>query len=91
MKALENELNETKEQLRILTTRCPDYANKSFSFNQLKQNNKLINFYTGFPTVGVLNALLDYCDPGKDGENIRYWHSSATSFVDLGRASQRTT
>ena len=79
MKALENELNETKEQLRILTTRCQDYANKSFSFNQLKQSDKLINFYTGFPTVGVFNALFDYCDPGKDGENIRYWHSSATS------------
>ena len=52
MKALENELNETKEQLRILTTRCQDYANKSFSFNQLKQSDKLINFYTGFPTLG---------------------------------------
>ena len=23
--------------------------------------------------------MFDYCDPGKDGENIRYWHSSSTS------------
>ncbi|KAK2556137.1 hypothetical protein P5673_021707 [Acropora cervicornis] len=34
---------------------------------------------TGFPTVGVFNALLDYCDPGTDDENTRYWHSSSTS------------
>ena len=79
MKALGSELNETKEQLGRLTTRCQDYEMKSFLFNQLKQSDKLINFYTGFLTVGVFNALFDYCDPGKDGENIRYWHSSSTS------------
>ncbi|XP_068671614.1 uncharacterized protein [Montipora foliosa] len=66
MKALESELNEAKEQLHRLTTRCQDYEMKSFSFNQLKQSDKLINFYTGFPTVGFFNALFDYCDPGKD-------------------------
>ena len=79
MKALESDLNERREQLRILTTRRQDYANKSFSFTQLKHSDRLIIFYTGFPTVAVFNGLFDYCDPGKDDEKIRYWHSSATS------------
>lgn len=78
-KASESELNEMKEKLRIFTTHWQNYEKKSFSFNQWKHSDKLINFYTGFPTVGVFNALFDYCDPGKDGENIRYWHSSSTS------------
>ena len=37
---------------------------------------KLITFYTGFPSVGV---LFNFCNPGKDGENILYCHSSFTS------------
>ena len=36
-------------------------------------------FYTGFPSVELFDAVYDFCDPGEDGENIRYWHSSSKS------------
>ena len=36
-------------------------------------------FYTGFPSVELFDAVCDFCDPGEDGENIRYWHSSSTN------------
>ena len=36
-------------------------------------------FYTGSTSGEVFDALYDFCDPGEDGENIRYWHSSSTN------------
>lgn len=35
-----------------------------------------ISFYTGFPNMETFQATLTYLNPGKHGENIRYWRSS---------------
>ena len=29
-------------------------------------------FYTGFPSVELFDAVYDFCDPGENGENIRF-------------------
>ena len=75
--ALVIQLNEMKQQLVNLTTRCDDLEKKSFSLNRFK-NGKSMGFYTGFADGEIFDALYDFCDPGENGENIRYWHSSST-------------
>jgi len=35
-----------------------------------------ISFYTGFPNMETFQATLTDLNPGKHGENIRYWRSS---------------
>ena len=75
--ALVIQLNEMKQQLVNLTTRCDDLEKKSFSLNRFK-NVKSMGFYTGFADSEIFDALYDFCDPGENGENIRYWHSSST-------------
>ena len=37
-----------------------------------------MGFYTGFANGEIFDALYNFCDPGENGENIRYWHSSST-------------
>ena len=34
-----------------------------------------ITFYTGFPNMETFQATFTYLNPGKHGENIRYWLS----------------
>lgn len=75
--ALVIELNEVKQKLVNLTTRYNDLEKKSFSLNQFR-NSKSLGFYTGFANGEIFDALYNFCDPGENGENIRYWHSSST-------------
>ena len=75
--ALVIQLNEMKQQLVNLTTRCGNFEKKSFSLNRFK-NDKSMGFYTGFADGEIFDALYNFCDSGEDGENIRYWHSSST-------------
>ena len=75
--ALVIQLNEMKQQLVNLTTRCGNFEKKSFSLNRFK-NDKSMEFYTGFAEGEIFDALYNFCDSGEDGENIRYWHSSST-------------
>ena len=75
--ALVIQLNEMKQQLVNLTTRCEHFEKKSFSLNRFK-NDKSMGFYTGFTDGEIFDALYNFCDSGENGENIRYWHSSST-------------
>ena len=75
--ALVIQLNEMKQQLVNLTTRCGNFEKKSFSLNRFK-NDKSKGFYTGFADGEIFDALYNFLDSGEDGENIRYWHSSST-------------
>ena len=75
--ALLIELEEIKQQLVNLTTRCENFEKKSLSLNRF-QNGKAMGFYTGFADVEIFDALYNFCDSGEEGENIRYWHSSST-------------
>ena len=33
-------------------------------------SNKICNHYTGFPVVKILEAILNFLDPGKNGKNM---------------------
>lgn len=38
-------------------------------------SDKDVTFYTGFPNRIVFESVFEFLDPGKNGENISYWHS----------------
>ena len=78
MKALDIKLRDAQKVVIDLTTRCKEYEKKTFCLNKFK-DSKSMAFYTGFPSVELFDAVYDFCDPGEDGENIRYWHSSSTN------------
>ena len=73
--ALVIKLNEVKQQLVNLTSRYNHLEKKSFSLDRF---SKSMWFYTGFANEEIFDALYNLCDPGENGENIRYWHSSST-------------
>ena len=77
-KALDIKLRDAQKVVIDLTTRCQEYEKKTFCSNKFK-DSKSMAFYTGFPSVELFDAVYDFCDPGEDGENIRYWHSSSTN------------
>ena len=39
---------------------------------------QIYGVYTGFANDEIFDVLYNLCDPGENGENIRYWHSSST-------------
>ena len=75
------ETDELRTQVGNLTERCADSERKVFSFSHFASDDNGIKFYPGFPNVKVFNAGYDFCNPGEQGENISYWHSSSTSEV----------
>ena len=48
---------------------------KVFSIDRFMKSDKAFSFYTGFPSASILGSVLQYLNPGKDGENMNYWHS----------------
>ena len=45
------------------------------SYQYVLQNDKLCNHYTGFPINIILEAVFEYLDPGKNGENVVLYNS----------------
>ena len=43
-----------------------------FSFENMKTEDSLLTFYTGFPNVQMMMALYKYLDPGVNGKNVTY-------------------
>ena len=49
---------------------------KSKSFCQyILQNDKICSHYAGFPTNTILQAVFEYLDTGKSGENVVLYNS----------------
>ena len=40
-------------------------------------SDKDVAFYTGFPNRSVFESVFAFLDPGRNGENIIYWHSQS--------------
>ncbi len=64
-----------------LTCRNAALQARVFSVQRFLQSDKDMNFYTGFPDRSVFEAVFEYLEPGKEGENINYWHSVEDSTV----------
>ena len=60
---------------------------KVFSIDRFMKSDKALSFYTGFPNATVLESVLQYLNPGKDGENMNYWHSPSDDVTNMNQRS----
>ena len=67
---LESELLSLKENISFLEEKCQKLEKHVFSFDNIKTDDSLLTFYTGFPNVQTMMALYEYLDPGVNGINI---------------------
>lgn len=73
---LESEMLSLKENIALLRQKCEKLEKYMFSFDNVKTDDSLFTFYTGFPNVQTMMALYEYLNPGVNGINIKYWLSS---------------
>ena len=73
---LESEVLSLKENIALLEQKCEKLEKHVFSFENIKTDDPLLTFYTGFSNVQTMIALYEYLDPGVNGINIKYWLSS---------------
>ena len=64
-----------KENLEKSELQNEDLKSRRFCLENMTEDDS-ISFYTGFPNMETFQATLTYLNPGKHGENIRYWRSS---------------
>ena len=63
------------ETLLLLRKNARKRSMLVFSFDNIKTDDSLLTFYTGFPNVRTMMALYEYLDPGVNGKK-KYWLSS---------------
>ena len=96
---LEQEITDLKSQLQNTQRQITNLVKKQFTLENLKSKNHTAPFYTGFNSWDAFEAVYNYLDPGKRGENLVYWRSvnsevsvdydqdqSEESFTKKGRA-----
>lgn len=59
-----------KENIALLEQKCEKLEKRVFSFDNIKTEDSLLTFYTGFPNVQTMMALYKYLNPGVNGINI---------------------
>ena len=64
-----------KANIALVKQKCEQLEKHVFSFDNVKTDDSLLTFYTGFPNVQTMMALYEYLDPGVNGMNIKYWLS----------------
>ena len=73
---LESKVLSLKENIAFLEQKCKKLERHVFSFDNIKTEDSLLTFYTGFPNAQTMAALYEYFDPGVNGINIKYWLSN---------------
>ena len=56
------------ETLLLLRKNARKRSMLVFSFDNIKTDDSLLTFYTGFPNVRTMMALYEYLDPGVNGK-----------------------
>ena len=59
-----------KANIALVEQKCEQLEKHVFSFDNVKTDDSLLTFYTGFPNVQTMMALYEYLDPGVNGMNI---------------------
>ena len=81
---LESEVLSLKANIVLLEQKCEKLEKHVFSFDNIKTDDSLLTFYTGFPNVQTMMALYEYLDPGVNGRNVKYWLSSQDDLQKAG-------
>uniref|UniRef100_G3MQG1 THAP-type domain-containing protein n=1 Tax=Amblyomma maculatum TaxID=34609 RepID=G3MQG1_AMBMU len=63
------ELELAKERLQELEKKI----GKQFSVQRFMHNDDDMRFYTGLPSYAMFKTILEFLNPGDNGENIRMW------------------
>ena len=96
LRYLESEKAKVEEKIRQLMMEIERLYGKNnslqakvFSIDRFITSDKDLSFYTGFPNASVLESILQYLNPGKEGENINYWHSSTDDVTNVNQGSDK--
>ena len=71
---LKEELFDLKIKLQEMEQENEKLKNDNFC-DYVLSSDKICNHYTGFPSVKILEAILNFLDPGKNGENMVLYNS----------------
>lgn len=87
IKNVEKLLELERQKKSLLVKRL---AGLTISINSMKHNNEDVQFYTGLPNYRVFVALLEYLDPGENGENIAIHYSNYSKASKPGESDAET-
>ncbi|XP_078366265.1 uncharacterized protein LOC144650453 [Oculina patagonica] len=63
-----------QKKVSALEEKCEGLQSRMFELERFTSDDSMV-FYTGFPNYKTFLATFEYLNPGKSGENIRYWLS----------------
>nr|XP_012562439.1 uncharacterized protein LOC105847414 [Hydra vulgaris] len=82
------ELEKENQILNVNLERCNEFLGvRCICFtDHVMENNENCNHYTGFPSINILKAVLEFLDPGENGRNIiLYNNKKKTTSSSTGR------
>ena len=86
---LEGKIKQLTMEIERLSAKHNSLQGKVFSIDRFITSDKDLSFYTGFPNASVLKSILRYLNPGKEGENINYWHSSTDDMTNVNQEGDK--
>ena len=69
---LEGKIKQLTMEIERLSAKNNSLQAKVFSIDRFITSDKNVSFFTGFSNASVLESILRYLNPGKEGENINY-------------------
>ena len=81
---LESGVLSLKANIALVEQKCEQLEKHVFSFDNVKTDDSLLTFYTGFPNVQTMMALYEYLDPGVNGQDNSQ-KAAAVNSVKQGR------
>ena len=86
---LEGKIKQPTMEIERLSAKNNSLQAKVFSIDRFITSDKDLSFYTRFPNASVLESILRYLNPGKEGENINYCHSSTDDMTNVNQGSDK--
>ena len=86
---LEGKIKQLTMEIERLSAKNNSLQAKVFSIDRFITSDKNVSFFTGFSNASVLESILRYLNPGKEGENINYWHSSTDDMTNVNQGSDK--
>ena len=84
---LKEELFNLKTKLQEMEQEHEKLKNSNFC-GYVLSSDKICNHYTGFPSVEILEVILNFLDAGKHGENIIFYNSQLANEEETGGHKQ---
>ncbi|XP_065675127.1 uncharacterized protein LOC136091454 [Hydra vulgaris] len=75
-----NELDKENHILKVDLERSNEFLGvRCICFtDHIMENDESCNHYTGFPSINILKAVLEFLDPGENGRNIILYNNQKT-------------